>query len=460
MAHAHGVDADHAGFDGIAQDIGAASIFGETIGGQPEWQPVGLHDGIIDGAERLHQRERPEWFLVHGARSVRHVGQHRGLEEKPCFARVLPAAPLSSSSNPRAGGLGIGHQRLDGIRAAAIGQRTHGGCRVQPTAHRQRISARGKASHKAVVNSLLYIKPGWRHADLAGIAELERADHRDSLFEIAIVKHQHRAVAAQLHGGALHALGGQRHEMLADRHGAGEADLADDRRCNQMARHLIGHAKHHADYLGRHTGIQKTAGHGQRRAGCFFGRLDDHRTASGERGCQLARWIEDRKIPRAKRCGGADRLAQHQRSAAARPHQHPAIGTFGFTSIKIHERSGIADFGAGFGQRLALFKRGNGGNMFAALAQQSRRACQHGAAFICRCRAPDDKAVRRCRQGTIKIGRRRQRQFTDHAAGGGIDHAVGVAAAGCDPFAADHQRKLGRVFAGHCHGPVGDLAAS
>ena len=85
-----------------------------------------------------------------------------------------------------------------------------------------------KPFEEGVVDATLDVEAGRRDAHLAGVAEFLRHDHVERLFEVAIVEDQHRRVAAELHGDAGHAVGGEAHQMLADIGRAGEADLADD----------------------------------------------------------------------------------------------------------------------------------------------------------------------------------------------------------------------------------------
>ena len=82
----------------------------------------------------------------------------------------------------------------------------------------------------------MHIEAGWRYADLAAVAILVGGKLRGDLPRIDIVEHDHRRVAAKLHGGALHVLAGQCGELLADRNRAGEGDLSDLGSRNEMGR--------------------------------------------------------------------------------------------------------------------------------------------------------------------------------------------------------------------------------
>src|SRR5688500_8080059 len=77
-----GVDADHAAFDRVAQQIGTAAVFGEGEGGKAERQTVGLLDRFVEGREPRRHRDRAERFLVHDLGAVWDVGEQGRLEEE------------------------------------------------------------------------------------------------------------------------------------------------------------------------------------------------------------------------------------------------------------------------------------------------------------------------------------------------------------------------------------------
>ena len=109
-----------------------------------------------------------------------------------------------------------------------------------------------------VVDLVVHEEARRRHAHLAGIAILEGAHQLGRALDVGVVEHQHRRVAAELHGGALHVAGGQRVQMLADRHRAGERDLADDRVRDQVLGDLGRHAVDEVDHARRHAGVVRS----------------------------------------------------------------------------------------------------------------------------------------------------------------------------------------------------------
>ena len=80
-------------------------------------------------------------------------------------------------------------------------------------------------------------------------------------FYVGIGEHHHRRMAAELHGGALHALRRQRGEVLADRDRAGERYFPHRVLGEQMLGHLRRHAEHEVEHAGGDPGVGKAAHH-------------------------------------------------------------------------------------------------------------------------------------------------------------------------------------------------------
>src|SRR3546814_13718392 len=102
------------------------------------------------------------------------------------------------------------------------------------------LRAFGETFHEGVVDALLDIEARRRDADLARVAEFLRDDAVERRLKVAVVEDQHRRMAAQFHRDPLHPVGGETHQMLADRGRAGEADLADDGTGEQVAADYVG----------------------------------------------------------------------------------------------------------------------------------------------------------------------------------------------------------------------------
>src|SRR3546814_16352665 len=104
---------------------------------------------------------------------------------------------------------------------------------------------------EGVVDALLDREARRRDADLARVAEFLRDDAVERRLKVAVVEDQHRRMAAQFHRDPLHPVGGETHQMLADRGRAGEADLEDAGTGEQEE----------ADHVGD---VRKSVGEGER----------------------------------------------------------------------------------------------------------------------------------------------------------------------------------------------------
>ena len=134
--------------------------------------------------------------------------------------------------------LGVGDEGVHRVEAARVGERAHGDALLQAVADLDALGVFGEALEEARIDVLLHIEARRRDADLAGVAILERGDGVGRLLRIGVGEHHDRRMAAELHGGALHALGGELREMLADRDRAGERDFPHRVLGEQMLGHL------------------------------------------------------------------------------------------------------------------------------------------------------------------------------------------------------------------------------
>src|SRR3546814_19065688 len=86
-----------------------------------------------------------------------------------------------------------------------------------------------------------------------------------------------QGMAAKLHRDPLHAVGGELHQMFADRGRAGEADLADHRAREQMPADHVGVAIDELDDVAGDTRIDHAAHDRAGAARRFLGRSDERR---------------------------------------------------------------------------------------------------------------------------------------------------------------------------------------
>ena len=136
-------------------------------------------------------------------------------------------AAFAASKHTCSFGTGIFDECANRCGAARVGERPHVRRRIKPVAGLQFMGALSKTLDERVINALLDIETRRGNANLPGIAELLRHHHVEGFFKIAIVKDEDRSMTAQFHRHPFHPVSRKLHEMLADRNGAGEADLSD-----------------------------------------------------------------------------------------------------------------------------------------------------------------------------------------------------------------------------------------
>ena len=103
--------------------VGGRARRGEGIGREPERQRVGALDHLVEGLERHDRRHRPERLLGHDLGVVRHVGDHRRLEEE-----ALVAVARAAGRDLAAAALGVVDEDFHGVEPARIGERAHAWC--------------------------------------------------------------------------------------------------------------------------------------------------------------------------------------------------------------------------------------------------------------------------------------------------------------------------------------------
>ena len=191
----------------------------ERIGRKAELQRVGALHHLVEGLEGDDRRDRPERLLRHHLGVVGHFGDDRRLVEV-----ALVAVPLAAGHHLAAALLRIRDEAFHGVDAARIGHRSHGDALFQTVAELDALGVFGEAREELLVEVLLHVEPRRRDADLTGVAVLEGGDGIGGLLRIGIGEHHDRRMAAELHGGALHAFGRERGEVFADRDRAGERE--------------------------------------------------------------------------------------------------------------------------------------------------------------------------------------------------------------------------------------------
>ena len=261
---------------------------------------------------------------------------------------------------------------------------------------------------------------------------------------IGVVEHHDRRVAAELHGGAFHALGGKPGEMLAHGNRAGEGDLLDDLGRDQVLGHIGRHAEHEIKHARRQAGVGEAFHQLDAAARRFFRGLDDERAAGGQGAGDLAHRRQRREIPRREGGDHADRLLQHQLAHAfLAAGDDAAIGAAAFLGVPVDDVGAGEHFGAQLDIDLALFLRLHLGDVVVALAHQIGGLAHDLGAVIGRGRLPHREALRGGGERGVEVGGRGMRQMRQGLAGRRIDHVFALAAFAVEPFAIDVKRELG-----------------
>ena len=386
------------------------------------------------GADLLYEQSYGCFSLNPGSGTSieRNFGQYRrGVEI------TLVADTFAAAVQLRAARYGVLDQAIHRLGTAGVGHRAHLRVGIQPVADLHRFRALDKPIAERIENALFDNEPRRADADLPGVAELVRDHGVERLLEIGVAKHQHRAVPAQFHRGALHVLGREAGEMLADRGRSGERQLAHDRRAEQMAADFVRHAEHCLRHFHRQAGVIQALQHGERAGRCFLGAFQDHAAPRRDRRAQLAARVADRKVPRRKGRDHADRLVHNGAARARGANQRAAIKPVAFARIEIEQADIHQHFDPGFAQRLALFQRRDTGDFLLPLQHQPCCALQYLRALLGGSFAPQRKAARRHFERPVQIGRVCQRQFAQRFTGGGIDHGMRAAAATGHALSAD-----------------------
>jgi hypothetical protein len=289
-----------------------------------------------------------------------------------------------------------------------------------------------------------HVEAGWRHAHLAGVAELGGNGLVEHRLHIHVVEHQHRRVAAQFHGRALHAGGGQLRQLLAHRYRTGEMHAADDGRGNEVLRDFRRHTEDHLHRTGRHAGIQQCLRNGQRAGGGFFGGFQDGAAARAQWSTQLACGIAERKIPRCETCDRAHWFLHYGHAHAGHAlRQHAAVGATAFFRVPGEDLRRHGHFDAGLRQCLAHLHGGHARQRLAAFAQQVRGLVQDLAARLRPQRAPHWPRLAGGLECAIQIGGAGQRQLPQRLPRGGIHDGNRAAAGSAEPLAVDEQVQVG-----------------
>lgn len=182
--------------------------------------------------------------------------------------------------------------------------------------------------------------------------------------------------------------------MLADDGRTGEAELANDRRPEQVPGNLVWHAEHGLRHLGRQPGVEQALEHAQRRGRCLLRGLQDYRAARRDRRSQFPPRIAEREVPGRESGDGADGLLRHGRALPSRADQRAAVDPEDLAGVELEQADVHQHFDPRFGEGLALFHRRDAGEFVLSFQHQPRGALEHGRALMRRGVAPVSEPAR------------------------------------------------------------------
>jgi hypothetical protein len=176
---------------------------------------VGALDGLRFGVEDLESGDWPEHFLLDDRRrDVSDLDQRRPDE------RAVALAPQHDVSV----GCGVGNRAVNALGVARVDHRSHLTRRVIAGTHLDRRQGRGQPRPQLVGDSAFDEDPAPGHAELAGEGRDRRGEHGHGGIQVGVAEDDHGSLAAQFQGDRLESGRRCRHDLPADRGGAGVAE--------------------------------------------------------------------------------------------------------------------------------------------------------------------------------------------------------------------------------------------
>ena len=213
---------DHAEFDLLGHAQAAVEVRGCRCRrpGRIRWRwPAAMASSSVAKVVIGATGPKISWRRI--SASLGDVGQHGGLVEV--------AGPVDRCAAGDGGGTGVdggGDQGVDVVAGAGVDQRADLGVGLGAAAGGQGAHRGGELGGELRGDGLVDEEAVGGGAGLAHVAHLGGHGPFDGLIQVGVLEHDERGVAAELHGGAQHVLGGVGDEPLADRGGTGEGDLA------------------------------------------------------------------------------------------------------------------------------------------------------------------------------------------------------------------------------------------
>ena len=281
-----------------------------------------------------------------------------------------------------------------------------------------------------------------RAGDAALTAGAEDARHRTvhRAFQIRVVEHQHRRLAAQFQRHLGEVLGRIAHDMARRLRTAGKADARDQGMGGQHPPARLAKAGYDVNHAFRKARFLDQLGEFQHRRRRVFRGLQHHRVAGRERRADLDRDQEKLTVPRHHGGDDAERFAcREDAEVGFVDRQRLAMHLVGEAGVEVEELGDVLRLPARFLQHLAGVDRLSAAQIFRLVGQKIAQPAQILAAFRRRHRRPRPFAERPVRglDGAIDIAFGRRRDLGPHGTCRRVDAIERRAVPGVTPRAVD-----------------------
>jgi hypothetical protein len=310
-----------------------------------------------------------------------------------------------------------------------------------------RLDLRDQGVEQVAVHGGVSDHPLHGDADLAGVDVPAGSDRVRRCLDVRVRQDHDRARGAQLERQLLHPGGAC--DVLPDRGGPGERDLADPWVADQGVAEFAAGPGQHVQDARRQPGVGEGTGQGQRGERGGPGRFEHHGVPGGQRGCDLVQHQQRGVVERRDRDHHAARLAQREAdlvlagSAVGVQRQGVPVELGALVSGEPDHVTGPADLAARLGDGLAVLGGQQGGDGLDPLLHDRGRLDQHVQPGVRRGLPPHRRAAfggYHCRADVVHV---RHRDLPDHPAVIGGTDLFGPLARTRDPVAADQDQALG-----------------
>lgn len=412
------VDREVSGPQALADPQGTGHVTRPDRPGQAVLRRVGQPYGVRLVVEGQHHGDRSE-DLVDGDRGVRrHPGEDGRRVPEP------RAVGRRSEDGPYAVGQHV-HEPAHALPLDGRDQRPHLGLLVRRVADHHGRDGRCQQVEEAVVDRALDQDAGPGAAVLAGVVqEGHRGGGRRGL-QVGVGEDHVGALAAELQGEALHAIGAAGHDVLAGPGGAGEDDLGHTGVVHQGGSGHRTLARQHLEQPGGQPGLQgqfRQAQCGQR---CGLGGFEQDGVAGGECRGRAPGGDRHREVPGGDDTDDAERFQDGEVDAAG-DRDLPAQQAFDTARAVVEEIAHIARLPAGVADGVTgLADLGEGQFLDVFVDDGGEPAQQPGAVGGCR-RGPDALGGGGAGDGRVDVGGGGGRDGGDDLGGGRVQDVQAV----------------------------------